>query len=71
MSITEQNLEVGESGRVTLQIPRPAGSQVRVIVLDLDDEPRSNSVAGANLERTTGFAQIILANPSEDAWNDL
>lgn len=71
MSIIEQTLTVGEGGRVALQIPRPAGSRVRVIVQELPENPPSEAMALADLQSQTGFARDVLSNPAEDVWNDL
>ena len=71
MSITEQTLTVGEGGRVAFQIPRPAGSRIRVIVLEPLEQPPSEMRALADLQSNTGFARQVLADPAEDVWNDL
>ena len=71
MSITEQILTVGEGGWVAFQIPRPAGSRIRVIVLEPLEQPPSETMAMAALQSNTGFARQVLTDPAEDVWNDL
>ena len=71
MSITEQILNVGEGGRVVLQIPRPAGARIRVMVWDLSELPPQEAMAFADLQSDTGFARQVLADPAEDVWNEL
>ena len=71
MPITEQTLTVGEDGLITIQVARPVGSQVRVIVLENSGNREDETISFAEMQSNTGFALNVLANPAEDVWNDL
>jgi hypothetical protein len=71
MQIVEQTVTVGVGGRVVLQVSRPVGARVRVIVLEESDEALDESMALARLQEGSGFARQVLANPAEDVWNNL
>ena len=71
MPITEQTLTVGEDGLITIQVARPVGSQVRVIVLENSGNREGEAISLAEMQSNTGFALNVLANPAEDVWNDL
>lgn len=72
-----QSIEtVGENGRLELRIDKPAGTRVKVIILELDNtspatEASSDSLVLARHQETTGFASTVLAHVAEDVWNDL
>ncbi len=68
MKAIQQIVTVSEGGRVALWVPQPAGTQVRVIVLDAV-EPL---VAGLSLTEDEQFqlgayAAVIEDDPEEDA----
>ena len=71
MPITEQTLTVGEDGLITIQVARPVGSQVRVIVLENSGNREADTISFAEMQSNTGFALKVLSNPAEDVWNDL
>ena len=71
MPIIEQTLTVGDDGLVTIQVPRPARSRVRVLVLEAPDSREDETISLAEMQSNTGFALNVLANPAEDVWNDL
>lgn len=71
MSIIEQTMTVGEGGQVTLQVSRPAGMQVRIIVLEESDAILDEAMALARLQEQSGFVRQVLSDPAEDVWNDL
>lgn len=71
MQIVNQTVMVGEGGRVALQISRPVGAQVRVIVLEESDPVLDEAMALARWQEQSGFARQVLADPAEDVWNDL
>ena len=60
---------IADDGFLHIDIGRPRGTRVEVIVLDLNEDQESNSLA-AMLERS-GFVLDVLSNPAEDIWNDL
>lgn len=69
MSSTElpirYDLEVPESGRIELQVPLPAGSQVTVFVIEQVTVSTDDLVAAS--ESSTAFWD----NPADDEdWND-
>lgn len=71
MNAIQQIVTVGEGGQVALCIAKPAGSQVRVWVLEVDDTLPEEALALARLQEATGFARTVLTDPAEDVWNDL
>lgn len=71
MQIVNQTVMVGEGGRIALQISRPVGAQVRVIVLEESDPVLDEAMALARWQEQSGFARQVLADPAEDVWNDL
>ncbi|MFO1433593.1 MAG: hypothetical protein U1F76_26440 [Candidatus Competibacteraceae bacterium] len=67
---------VSENGRLELQLDKPAGTRVEVIVLDLEPtpltvKPGDDALALAKLQEETGFAGTVLASTAEDVWNEL
>lgn len=64
MPITEQTLMVGEGGRVVLNIARPRGARIRVVVLD---EPDSAELAGEERFQLAALASITADDADEDA----
>lgn len=71
MQIIDQTMTVGEDGRVALQVSRPSGARVRVIVLEESDAALDEVMALARWQEQSGFARQVLADPAEDVWNDL
>ena len=71
MPISEQTLTVGEDGLVAIQVARPIGSRVRVVVLEDSGNREGEAISLAEMQSNTGFALNVLANPAEDVWNDL
>lgn len=71
MQIINQTVRVGEDGWVTLQVSRPLGAQVRVIVFEESDTAQNEAMALARWQEQSGFACQVLADPAEDVWNDL
>ena len=66
MMITDQTLAVDPEGRVTFQVPRPAGARIRVIVLDAEaDEGAAETTALARQQNPTGSAPVASAKPAE------
>jgi hypothetical protein len=67
---------VDEGGYIHLQLEKPAGVKVRIIIEDLDTHPNqattpAESLALARMQEQTGFAKHVLGAAEEDAWNDL
>jgi predicted amino acid dehydrogenase len=71
MQIIDQTVTVGAGGQIALQVPRPVGARVRVIVLEGSDAAIDETMALVRLQEASGFARQVLANPAEDVWNDL
>lgn len=71
MNAIQQVVTVGEGGQVALRIAKPAGSRVRVWIVDDDEALPDDALELARLREQTGFARQVLANPAEDVWNDL
>ena len=71
MPILEKTLTVGEDGSVAIHVALPAGSRVRVIVLEDCGNHENETISLAEMQSNTGFALNVLANPAEDVWNDL
>ena len=71
MPITEQSATVGDDGLVALKVAWPAGSRVRVIVLEDDVKLEDETMSVAEMQSNTSFALNVLSNPAEDVWNDL
>ncbi|MBK8750858.1 MAG: hypothetical protein IPL99_04050 [Candidatus Competibacteraceae bacterium] len=69
-----QSIAVVEQGglvQVQVQTSRPAGTQVRVILLEIEEPIPGAALALARLQEQSGFAGEVLADPVEDVWNDL
>ena len=67
---------VDEKGYIHLQLEKPAGVKVRIIIEDLDAYPNqvatpAESIALARMQKQTGFAKHVLGSAAEDVWNDL
>lgn len=67
---------VDERGYIHLQLERPAGVKVRIIIEELDTPPNqaatpAESLALARMQEQTGFAKHVLGSSAEDVWNDL
>jgi hypothetical protein len=67
---------VDEKGYIHLQLEKPAGIKVRIIIEDLDAYPNqaatpAESIALARMQEQTGFAKHVLGSAAEDVWNDL
>jgi len=67
---------VDERGYIHLQLEKPAGVKVRIIIEDLDTRPNqaatpAESIALARMQEQTGFAKNVLGSAAEDVWNDL
>lgn len=71
MNAIQQIVTVGEGGQVALRIAKPAGSRVRVWIVDDDEALPDDPLELARLQEQTGFARQVLANPAEEVWNDL
>ena len=70
MHTEQQSIAVVEpGGLVQVQTSRPAGTRVRVILLEIE-EPMPDA-ALARLQELSGFVQEVLADPAEDVWTDL
>ena len=66
MNILDQTLTLGEDGRVTLEVPRPPGSLVRVIVQEPSDGTTDMDIPQAVSQEDSGFVRRVLGNPAED-----
>lgn len=66
MNILDQTLTVGEDGRVTLKVPCPPGSFVRVIVQEPSDGTTDMDIPQAVSQEDSGFVRRVLGNPAED-----
>jgi hypothetical protein len=60
---------ISDDGFLHIDIGKPRGTRVEVIVLDINED--QESVALAAMQERTGFALNVLSNPQEDVWNDL
>jgi len=67
-----ETYDVGLNHRIEIDVPAEFGSRVKLIILpDNEAEVSEESHAQMALQEKTGFAQTVLANPTEDVWNDL
>jgi hypothetical protein len=71
MNAIQQIVTVGEGGQVALRVAKPAGSRVRVWVIEEDEALLDETLELARWQEGSGFARQVLANPAEDVWNDL
>ena len=57
MSIQARRLIVGEGGTVTFRVPRPAGTPLRILILDDDQDlfPTQNPESGQNQKHGQGL----------------
>lgn len=65
---------VDESGYIHVQLEKPAGVKVRIIIEDIDSRPNqapAESLALAQMQEQTGFVKHVLGAAAEDVWNDL
>ncbi|MDD5036241.1 MAG: hypothetical protein PHE55_15945 [Methylococcaceae bacterium] len=62
---------VTENGLLQLNVGKPKGARVEVIVLDYEESDPFEALHLAHLQERTAFAIDILANPAEDVWNEL
>lgn len=79
MSIQAQRLIVGEGGQVTFRVPRPAGTPLRILILDdaLDIDPIKNPelsqkdkqghLTDAERFQLGALAAVTDDDPAEDA----
>lgn len=70
MNAIQDVVTVGEGGLIALRIARPAGSRVRVLIVDIDDASEA-MLELTRWQEQTGFVRQVLASPAEDVWNDL
>lgn len=70
MNAIQDVVTVGEGGQIALRIARPAGSRVRVLIVDVDDASEA-ALELTRWQEQTGFVRQVLASPAEDVWNDL
>ncbi|MCB1775854.1 MAG: hypothetical protein KDI50_00290 [Candidatus Competibacteraceae bacterium] len=71
MNVVQQIVTVRKDGQITLPVPQPAGTQVRVIVLEASDGEQDAAIARADWREPSGFIRHVLADPAEDVWNVL
>ena len=77
MAAMTRVVTVDRDGCLYLRLNRPPGSRVRVMVEDVDGTHEAIEVTNLNGPMTTGFLERsafvreVLANPAEDAWNDV
>ncbi|NEX21697.1 hypothetical protein G3480_15490 [Thiorhodococcus mannitoliphagus] len=71
MQIIDKTVTVGVGGQLILQMSCPAGTRVRVIVVEESDVAPSKATALAHVQEGCGFAFQVLSDPAEDVWNDL
>lgn len=67
---------VDDRGYIHLQLEKPAGVKVRIIIEDIDTrsnqtEASAESIALVKMQEQTGFAKYVLGSAAEDAWNHL
>ena len=67
---------VDERGFIHLQIEKPAGVKVRIIIEDIDSDPYQvttppESLVLARMQEKSGFIKNVIGSPAEDVWNDL
>ncbi|MCB1769757.1 MAG: hypothetical protein KDJ31_08695 [Candidatus Competibacteraceae bacterium] len=71
MNTIQQIVTVRKDGQVTLRVPWPAETRVRVIVLEESGTEQDEAIALACWQEQSGFARQVLADPAEDVWNAL
>ena len=77
MAAMNQIVTVDRDGCLYLRVNRPPGSRVRVMVEDVDGTHAVIEVTNLDDTMPTGFlarsafVREVLANPAEDAWNDV
>ena len=68
MNTIQQIVTVSEGGRLALRIPRPAGTRVRVIVLDTVETPAEiQALTEEELFQLGVYAAVTEDDPEEDA----
>lgn len=60
-----------ENGVITLRIPENFGENVEVVVLPLKKEIDQHSLVLMKVQGGTGFVKDVLAQESEEIWNDV
>ena len=66
MKATQHVVTVSEDGRVALQVPRPAGSRVRVIVLDAPDVLPNGQWLTEEEQFQLGIYTAVIAEDTEE-----
>jgi hypothetical protein len=64
MSVTERTLTVGEGGNVAFHVARPAGTRVRVVVLEDAD---ASTLTNEERFQLAALASATPDDPEEDA----
>lgn len=67
---------VDESGFIHLNIEKPAGIKVRIIIEDMDSNATKLNISSENLalalmQEQSGFVKNVIVSSAEDLWNDL
>lgn len=63
--------KVGQDGILHLNVGKPPGTRLEIIVLNLDEPDATESLLHAKMQETSGFAISVLGKREEDVWNDL
>lgn len=63
--------KVSPDGLLTLQLPELRGLEVEVVIMPRWTDVPARALTSARLQAQTGFAQKVLADPTEDVWNDV
>jgi hypothetical protein len=77
MTEISQVVTLDQDGCLHLRVNRAPGSRVRVMVEDVDGANEAievTNLSGLVLTSSLGqtaFVRDVLANPAEDAWNDV
>jgi len=64
MSIQSQRLIVGDGGEVSFQVSRPAGTPIRIFILDEAENP---ALTDAEHFQLGALASVTADDPEEDA----
>ncbi len=70
MNVIPHVVTVEEGGLITLRMAKPAGSQVRVWIVD-EDVASDDALELARWQEQAGTAAQVLTDPAEEVWNDL
>ncbi len=70
MNVIPHVVTVEEGGLITLRIAKPAGSQVRVWIVD-EDVASDDALELARWQEQAGAVAQVLTDPAEEVWNDL